>query len=157
MLMSPLNCSLFSSCRVKSSWLVANILLKWPAFSKMSTFPFRTNFLLNSTWNHKQNLFPYYLLPSKDFYTPTCPYKNAIKIEEGYFSSPGDANNMTRNIFTFHVNCILQARKEPLRAFMIEWEHYITMAENFSVLTCPLCLDELSKSKTQWVSQHREV
>ena len=44
-------------------------------------------------------------------------------------------------------NGILQARKEPLRVFMIEWEHYTTMAENFSVLTSPLCLDELSEAK----------
>ena len=41
---------------------------------------------------------------------------------------------------------ILQARKEPLRVSMIEWEHYTTMAENFSVLTSPLCLDELSEA-----------
>ena len=45
------------------------------------------------------------------------------------------------------INGILQARKEPLRVFMIEWEHYTTMAENFSVLTSPLCLDELSEAK----------
>ena len=44
-------------------------------------------------------------------------------------------------------NGILQARKEPLRVFMIEWEHYKTMAENFSVLTSLLCLDELSAVK----------
>ena len=36
-------------------------------------------------------------------------------------------------------NGILPARKEPLKIFMIEWEHYTTMAENFSVLTSPLC------------------
>ena len=47
-------------------------------------------------------------------------------------------------------NGILQARKEPLRVFMIEWEHYTTMAENFSVLTSPLCLDELSAAKRVW-------
>ena len=44
-------------------------------------------------------------------------------------------------------NGILQARKELLRVFMIEWEHYTTMAENFSVLTSPLCLDKLSAAK----------
>ena len=49
-------------------------------------------------------------------------------------------------LITFWIG-ILQARKEPLRVFMIEWEHYTTMAENFSVFGSPLCLDELSKAK----------
>ena len=31
------------------------------------------------------------------------------------------------------INGILQARKETLRVFMIEWEHYTAMAENFCV------------------------
>ena len=51
------------------------------------------------------------------------------------------------SLFKRYRNGILQARKEPLRVFMIEWEHYTTMAENFSVLTSPLCLDERSAVK----------
>ena len=44
-------------------------------------------------------------------------------------------------------NGILQVRKKLLRVFMIEGEHYTTTAEIFTVLTSPLCLDELSEAK----------
>ena len=49
-------------------------------------------------------------------------------------------------------NGILPARKEPLKIFMIEWEHYTTMAENFSVLTSPLTSLKILEKRSRTLS-----
>ena len=74
-------------------------------------------------------------------------WSSCSKTRKYLFFSYSREDNCNCPLYYMTRNGILQARKEPLRVFMIEWEHYTTMAENFSVLTSPLCLDELSEAK----------